>query len=107
MTDVLLMAGPQDAQGGAGAFLPMLVMWGLIIGIFYFLMIRPQQKKQRELAQMLENLKQGDKVLTSGGIYGSIIGVKGNVAVLKVADQVKIEVAKAAITAVVEKSREA
>lgn len=108
MNWVLLMGQPPaEGQGGGSQLLPMVMMWVLIIGIFYFLMIRPQKKKQDELRNMMENLKRGDRVLTSGGLYGTVVGVKDNVAVLKIADQVKVEVAKSAITSVLEKGGDA
>lgn len=65
--------------------------------IFYFLLIRPQQKKQKEHAEMLTKLKKNDEVITSGGIYGTIVNVKDKSVVLKVDDNVKIEVQKNAI----------
>jgi preprotein translocase subunit YajC len=110
MNFVLLMAPPtarNGSAGGGGNLLITLLPFVLIFGIFYFLVIRPQSKRQREVAKMLDSLKQGDRVLTSGGLFGTVIGVKENVAVLKIADQVKVEVAKSAITTVVEKGREA
>jgi len=79
----------------------------LIFLIFYFLVIRPQAKKQKETAKMLDSLKQGDRVVTTGGMFGTVVGIKDNVAVLKIADQVKVEVARNAITGVVKKSKEA
>ena len=61
--------------GGGGIFgqINMLIPFIAMFAIFYFLLIRPQQKKQRELRQMLQNLKRGDRVITSGGIYGTIV----------------------------------
>jgi preprotein translocase subunit YajC len=103
----LMGAPPPQGEGGGSAILPMVLMWVTILGIFYFLLIRPQRKKQTELKQQLDSLKRGDKVLTTGGLYGSIVGIKEGVVVLKIADQVKVEVAKGAITTIVEKSREA
>jgi len=79
----------------------------LIFAIFYFLVIRPQNKRQRETAKMLEALKQGDRVLTNGGLFGTVVGLKDSVAVLKIADQVKVEVLKSSISSVVQKGREA
>ena len=86
--------------GGAGAlvsFLPLI----LIFFIFYLLVFRPQQKRQKQHRAMLEALKKGDRVVTSGGLYGTVIGVKSNVAVLKIAENVKAEFQRSAITAVV------
>jgi len=111
MNPVLLMGAPPQqgggAAGGSGSLLFTLLPFVLIFAIFYFLVIRPQAKRQKETVKMLDSLKQGDRVVTSGGLFGTVAGVKDNVVVLKVADQVRVEVTKSAITAVVEKSREA
>jgi preprotein translocase subunit YajC len=73
----------------------------LIFGIFYFLLIRPQQKKMKKHQNMLNNLSKGDTVVTEGGIYGAVVGLKENVVVLKIAsvkdEDVKIEVSRARI----------
>jgi len=65
--------------------------------IFYFLMILPQQRRQKKVAEMLRNLKTGDKVITNGGIYGTIAGLDDDSVQLRVAEQVKIKVSRAAI----------
>ena len=71
----------------------------LIFVIFYFLLIRPQQKRQQELEKMTANLKKGDRVVTTGGIIGTVTGVQSDYVVLKVGDQdTKIEVLKSAVT---------
>jgi preprotein translocase subunit YajC len=77
-------------------------MMVIVMGIFYFLLILPQQRRQKQLKAMLAALKTGDKVVTSGGIYGTIAGIDGdtNTVILKVADQVKIRVARSAIAQV-------
>ena len=62
--------------------------WILIFAVFYFLLIRPQQKRAKEHQQMLNNLKKGDKILTSGGIYGTIVGIKGNTLEVEIAEEV-------------------
>ncbi len=111
MNPVLLMGAPPQqgggAAGGGGSLLFTLLPFVLIFAIFYFLVIRPQAKRQKETVKMLDSLKQGDRVVTSGGLFGTVASSKDNVVVLKIADQVRVEVAKSAITAVVEKSREA
>jgi preprotein translocase subunit YajC len=72
----------------------------LAIGlIFYFIVFLPNKKRQRALQEMLDNLKNGDKVITSGGIYGVVAGMKDDRIQLKIADQVKIEISKNAIVA--------
>ena len=86
-------------QGGGSAvtFLPLI----FIFGIFYFLIIRPQQKKQRlaqkEREEMLVALKSGDKVVTSGGLYGTIVAVKETTVQLRIAQSVSVEVLRTAI----------
>jgi preprotein translocase subunit YajC len=75
-----------------------------IFGIFYFLLIRPQQKKQKEHEKMLTELKKNDEVVTNGGVHGTIVNVKDTTFVLKVDENVKIEINKSAI-AYLKKSR--
>lgn len=72
----------QGGEGGAGSMLQGLMPIFLIIGVFYFLLIRPQQKKQKEQQAMLSNLKRGDAVVTSGGMYGRIVDIDGDKAVI-------------------------
>ncbi len=79
----------------------MLLQFLPIFLIIWLLIIRPQQKRQKDLEKMLKTLKKGDRVLTSGGIYGTVVGVEDARAVLKVADDVKLEFAKSAIVQVV------
>jgi len=75
------------------SFLPII----LIIGIFYLLIYRPMRRRQKSHEAMITALKNGDKVITNGGVYGTIAGLRENTVLLKVADQVKIEVAKSAV----------
>ncbi|MEW5746136.1 MAG: preprotein translocase subunit YajC [Nitrospirota bacterium] len=83
-------------QGVLGSLLPLV----LIFVVFYFLLIRPQQKKAKEHKQMLDNVKKGDKVVTAGGIYGVVESVGTNTVVLKVAENVKVKFGKGYIAAV-------
>ena len=78
----------------------------LIFFIFYFLMIRPQQKKQREHADMVKNLQKGDRVSTAGGILGTVVGVHDDRVVLKIAENAKVEFQKSAVTGVFADKRE-
>ena len=91
---LLLQAAGQT--GGLALFLPLI----LIMGVFYFLMILPQQRRQKKTNEMLRNLKNGDKVVTNGGIYGTIVGLEDDAVQLRIADQVKIKVARNAIAVV-------
>ncbi|MBV8203294.1 MAG: preprotein translocase subunit YajC [Acidobacteria bacterium] len=77
-----------------GQFAPLL----LIFGLFYVLIMMPMRKRQKDLQRLVENLKKGDRVLTNGGLYGEVAAVVGPAVVLKVADNVKVRVAKSAIT---------
>jgi preprotein translocase subunit YajC len=104
----LLMAQQQaagEAAGPAGlltSFLPFIA----IIGIFYFLIIRPQNKKRKETEKMLGALKKGDKVVTIGGLYGTIQSVKETTVILKVDDNVKLEFLRSAVSSVTTVSKE-
>lgn len=106
----LLMGSPEaggaSSGGGSGQLVTTFVTFGLVILIFYFLIIRPQSKKNRETKSMLAAIKKGDKVVTAGGIRGTILSVKDQVVVLKVDDNVKLEFSKSAISSVVEQLKE-
>lgn len=80
-----------DAQGGG---IGMIV---LLIAVFYFFMIRPQNKKQKEIKKFLEGIQKGDKVITAGGIYGTIKEIKETHFVLEIADNVKISIDKGSV----------
>ncbi len=84
----------QSGSGGIAGFLPIF----LLVAIFYFLIYRPMRKRQKNVEEMITSLKNGDRVITSGGVFGTVSGIRDNSVLLKVADQVKIEVAKSAIT---------
>ncbi len=75
-------------------FLPIII----VFLIFYFLLIRPMQKKQKELREFLRNLKKGDKIITTGGIYGTIIALEDDTVVLKISENTKIRIARSAIS---------
>ena len=89
-------APPQggEGKGGAGAGLGALPMLLIIFAIFYFLLIRPQQKQARQHQDLVKGLKRGDEVITSGGIYGRVVEIDGAVVVLEIADRVKIRIVK-------------
>jgi len=74
----------------------------LIFGIFYLLLIRPQQKKMKERDRTLNALKKGDRVLMNGGIYGTILGLKGNDLELKIAENVKVQVSRSAVSQLIQ-----
>jgi preprotein translocase subunit YajC len=97
------------AQGQAGGpasnpTIAMLLQLGYFLPIFliiYLLIIHPQRKRQKELEKMLSQVKKGDRVLTTGGIIGTVVGVDGNKAVLRIGDDTKVEFTKSAIVQVI------
>jgi preprotein translocase subunit YajC len=93
-------AAPMDSY----FFVPFLI----IIAIFYFLMIRPQQKKEKQRKKMIDGLQKGDKVLTAGGIYGEVTGIKPeqNSIVLKIAENTRVEFSRSAIQTKINKKSE-
>lgn len=84
----------------SGNTMTLVLYFVVFFGIMYFLMIRPQQKQQKQRQAMLNSLKVNDKVVTSGGIYGKITKVKDKTVMLRIAEKVEIEVAKAGIGSV-------
>jgi len=98
----LLMGAPQGAEGASGGGNPIMTFlpFVAIIAIFYFLIIRPQNKKQKETQRMLSALKKGDKVVTIGGIHGTIQSVKEQTVILKVDEDTKLEFSRSAISTV-------
>ena len=95
MVSPLAMMSPGPGQ--SGSLLTNLVPFVLMFAIFYFLLIAPQRKKAKAHTAMLQALKAGDRVVTNGGIYGTVVGVDDQKVQLRIADQVKIEIAKHAI----------
>ena len=69
----------------------------LVFAIFYFLLIAPMRKRQKALQNLVDNLKKGDRVITNGGLYGTVAGLEDNAVILKVADNVKVKIAKSAV----------
>lgn len=94
---VLLQAA---ATSSTGQMVSTLVTFGLVFVVFYFLIIRPQNKKQKEAKKMIEAVKKGDKIVTIGGIHGTVHSVKEFTVVVKVDDDCKIEFSKSAISTV-------
>ena len=92
------MGGGGEGAGGGGfaAFVPLILMFA----IFYFLLIRPQQKKQKLHRQMLSNIKKGDQVITSGGLYGKVTGITDTVVTIEIADRVRVKLARSFVSSV-------
>lgn len=97
----LLMGVSEGSSGGSGQMVTTFITFGLVILIFYFLIIRPQSKKQKNTKKMLAALKKGDKVVSIGGVHGTVVAVKDQTTVVKVDDNTKLEFSKSAISSVV------
>lgn len=95
-------SAPPGGAGGSGAMLTQLAFFAAIFAIFYFLLIRPQQRQRREREQLLAALKRGDRVVTTGGLHGTVTGLGEHTVILRVADQVKLEFDRSAVGRVVE-----
>jgi len=105
----LLMAAPPSADGAPGGSANSLMTFApfiLIIAVFYFLIIRPQNKKQKETQKMLSALKKGDRIVTIGGIHGTIQSVKEQSVIVKVDENTKIEFSRSAISGIEAAARE-
>jgi preprotein translocase subunit YajC len=94
-------AAPGGIGGGLGGFI---IPMTLIFVMMYFVLIRPQKKRQMEQQRLMSALKTGDQVVTNGGIHGLISNVKDTTVILKVADNVKIEIEKSAVTNVLKQA---
>lgn len=90
---VLLTAGAKEGQNPIMTFLPLI----LIVVVFYFFMIRPQVKKQKEMQKFRQALQKGDQVVTIGGVYGKIIDVQDNAVIIEVENKMQLKVDKNAI----------
>ena len=91
-----------------GGFIQLLMIMGLMFVVFYFFLIRPQQKKQKEHQQMINSLQKGDRIVTEGGIHGFVEGIHDDGTImLKVADGVKIQISKTSVVYIKKKSGEA
>jgi preprotein translocase subunit YajC len=98
--DYILMVFMQQGDsttGLLGSLLPFL----LIILVFYFLILRPQQKRQKERQKLLQSIKKGDKVITSGGMHGVIEGLDDKTVLIKIADNTKVKVERSAVTTII------
>ncbi|MBR6167248.1 MAG: preprotein translocase subunit YajC [Paludibacteraceae bacterium] len=99
MLNYILLAAQQSAEGQEQNPWMIWIMFGLIMVVFYFFMIRPQTKRQKELQKQRESMKKGDKVVTAGGIYGEIKEVQENAFIITIAKDVTIKVSKDSVFA--------
>jgi len=106
--ELLAMFGPPAGtqQDPRAQMLQMIVTFGILGVMFYFLLIRPQQKQRKDQENLIKNVKTGDKILLNSGIFGIVSNVKDKTLMVKIADNVKVEVLKSAVGSVVQKSAE-
>ena len=102
----LLMGIPQGGEGASSSSLISFLPLVAIVAIFYFLILRPQNKKQKETQKMLAALKKGDRVITIGGIHGVIQTIKENTVIVKVDETTKLELNRSAISTVSSQTKE-
>ena len=102
--EAFAMGAQPASDGQQPSLLIQMVPFILMFGVIYFLILRPQHKKQKQQKEMIDALKKGDKVVTSGGIHGTIVGVKEKegILVLQVAKEVRIEVSRGSVSRVAE-----
>lgn len=98
--------GGQAAAPGQAPGYSYILLWGSLIAIFYFLIIRPQQQQRKKITEMLNNLKKGDRVITGGGIHGRITSLEDNVVTVEIADKVNIKLNRSSVAGVVQKTPE-
>ena len=100
MMTLALAAPPQGAEGGQSPF-SFFFLTIILILLFYVMVFGPERKRKKKLQEMIDNLKNGDQVVTTGGIYGTVAGIEERTIHLRVADQVKVKVSKSAIVGMV------
>lgn len=98
--DILLAMAPQQ-NGQGGGWEMTLIMFGAIFAIFYFMIIRPQQKRAKEREKLLSNIEKGDKIITSGGVHATVVGLEEKSVLVEIAPNVKIKIERSAIGSVV------
>jgi preprotein translocase subunit YajC len=94
-------SAPPGGAGGPAAFVQPLILFGAMFAIFYFIVLRPQQRQKAERERMLAALKRGDRIVTSSGMHGTIVTLNEHTVTVRVADQVKVEFDRGAIGRVV------
>ena len=101
MLHLIAMAPPPQGGSAEGSLFSTLIMFALIIGIFYFLILRPQQKRQKERQKMLEAVKKGDRIVTAGGLHGTVAGIDEKTLLVQIADNVKVKVDRTAVASII------
>ncbi|HJY62881.1 MAG TPA: preprotein translocase subunit YajC [Ignavibacteria bacterium] len=86
---------------GTASLISSLLPFVLIILVFYFLILRPQQKRQKDRQKLLSGVQKGDKIITSGGVHGTVEGIEDDILLVKIADNVKVKMEKSAIATII------
>ncbi len=94
-----------QGQNGGGSLVSTLIMFGAIFAIFYFMIIRPQQKRAKEREALLNAVKKGDKVITNGGLHGVVAGLEEKTVLLDLGNNIKVKIERSAITSVVSEGK--
>ncbi|MEN6615365.1 MAG: preprotein translocase subunit YajC [Syntrophorhabdus sp.] len=97
MIGVAYAMGSNPAGGQGGSNYMSLIFIGAVFAIFYFILIRPQQKRAKQHKEFLENLKKGDKIITSGGLYGTITGISDDSVTIEIAEKVRVKIDKGTV----------
>ncbi len=101
MVDFAYAAAQLPNGGGSSSVMTQLIFFAAIFAIFYFLLVRPQQKQRRERETLLSAVKKGDRVVTTGGLHGTVVGLNEHTVTLKVTDQVRLDFDRSAIGRIV------
>jgi preprotein translocase subunit YajC len=91
----------QPSSGEGPGLMSNVILFGSIILIFYFMIIRPQQKRTKERQKLIESMKKGDKVITSGGMYGTVAGLDEKTVLVEIADKIKVKLDRSAIATII------
>jgi preprotein translocase subunit YajC len=94
----------QPSSGEGPGLMSNVILFGSIILIFYFMIIRPQQKRTKERQKLIESMKKGDKVITSGGMYGTVAGLDEKTVLVEIADKIKVKLDRSAIATIISDS---
>jgi preprotein translocase subunit YajC len=94
----------QPSSGEGPGLMSNVILFGSIILIFYFMIIRPQQKRAKERQKLIESMKKGDKVITSGGMYGTVAGLDEKTVLVQIADNVKVKLDRSSIATIISES---
>lgn len=100
-SQLVAMAPPPAGGNAGGGMMSTLIMFALIIFIFYFLILRPQQKRQKERQKLLDSVKKGDKIVTAGGLHGTVAGIDEKTVLIQVADNVKMKFDRSAVASII------